>query len=206
MTNEHTIAALCARSDANARARGFVDDANPRPFYSSIILLHSELSEALEDFRAHRGIDEVYYEYNNNGVVLRMDGNSTAYSEMTPENRATLKPCGIPIELADFVIRVCQECGTAGKGQELHVAFITAAYDDNDLTCFEQMLAEAHRFTSLAYSAVSTKTGDGVDQLGTALYIVFMFCKKNHIDLWAAIDEKAAFNLTRSHKHGGKKL
>lgn len=47
-------------------------------------LMTSELSELLEDFRAGRGMTEVYYE---------------------PQANLTEKPCGIPIELADLFIR-----------------------------------------------------------------------------------------------------
>ncbi len=44
-------------------------------------LLHSEVSEAYEDYRNGHGIRTIYYE---------KDG----------------KPCGIPIELADLIIRI----------------------------------------------------------------------------------------------------
>jgi NTP pyrophosphatase (non-canonical NTP hydrolase) len=50
-----------------------------------IALCHSELSEALEDYRNGRRIDAIYYEND--------------------------KPSGIPIELADVVIRVFDICG-----------------------------------------------------------------------------------------------
>lgn len=57
-----------------------------RTFGDLISLMHSELSEALEEFRTGRRYDEVYWK----------DG----------------KPEGIPIELADVLIRVLQFCGT----------------------------------------------------------------------------------------------
>ncbi|GIM47007.1 hypothetical protein DNHGIG_25560 [Collibacillus ludicampi] len=60
----------------------------PRTFGEIIALVHSELSEALEDFRAGRRINEIYYEGD--------------------------KPCGIPIELADVVIRIFDTCGYYG--------------------------------------------------------------------------------------------
>jgi len=53
-----------------------------RTFAEYIVLMHSELSEALEEYRANHEPDEVYFK----------DG----------------KPEGIPIELADVLIRVLE--------------------------------------------------------------------------------------------------
>jgi hypothetical protein len=204
---DHTIAALCVRSDAISRDKGWVDDANPRPFYSSTALMHTELSEALEDFRGHRDLDEVYYEYQEGGVRISI----LMHEQHKREGHAPLKPCGIPMELADFVIRICQECGTTGRGAELDRAFNTfiieggPVIDGKDQT-FEEMIADAHLFTSMAWSAVRRQVSNGVQDLAAALSIVFAFCHKNGVDLWAAIDEKEAFNRTRPHRHGGKRL
>jgi len=61
----------------------------PKTFGDVIALCHSELSEALEEFRNGRKPTEIYYS----------DGG---------------KPEGIPIELADVVIRVFDFCGKEG--------------------------------------------------------------------------------------------
>lgn len=93
---------------------GFKDASVPE----DIALMHSELSEALEDYRAGKLPHETWH-----------------------ENREPLnKPCGIPSEMADVVIRV------------LH------------------------------------------------------FCGKHGIDLQKAVEEKMAFNESRTYRHGGKKI
>ena len=54
-----------------------------------VALIHSEVSEALEEYRNGRAQTEVYYGENG-------------------------KPEGIPIELADVIIRIFDFCGYAG--------------------------------------------------------------------------------------------
>ncbi|UUZ85636.1 hypothetical protein LJK88_20320 [Paenibacillus sp. P26] len=70
----------------NAIDKGWHEE--PRSFGEIIALIHSELSEALEDYRNGRRFTETYYEGE--------------------------KPCGIPSELADAVIRVFDACGYLG--------------------------------------------------------------------------------------------
>lgn len=63
---------------ANAEAHGFHETPNPIP--QSLCLMHSELSEALEDYRDGK-------------MALTID----------PETR---KPTGFPSEMADVIIRI----------------------------------------------------------------------------------------------------
>jgi len=122
------------------KAKGFYD--SPATFGERIALIHSELSEALEDFRAGERPDQTWYE-NPSGVLPskgRFDSPVARVVDQDEVNERLRKPCGIPSELADAIIRI---------------ADLAVHYG---------------------------------------------------IDLDAAVAEKLAFNKTRPHKHGGKKL
>ena len=82
-----TIKELIERAHENAVKHGWWD--NDRSFAEQIALMHSELSEALEESRNGNKPTEIYYSYGN-------------------------KPEGIPIELADCIIRIFDTCGKYG--------------------------------------------------------------------------------------------
>ena len=201
---EHTIAALCLRSDQISREKGWVKDTDERPYHTAFILQVSELSEALEEYRNNKPITEVYYR----------DAGGTQFQTLEMANKCSLhvrKGEGIPIELADFVIRVCQRCGTDGVADQLDSAFVRFSKDvdpTDPMFCdFERMLAEVSWLAAYAWRA--EEEGDQairVSRLAAALTVVFSFCEIAHIDLWAAIDEKEAYNRTRPMRHGGKKI
>ena len=66
-------------------------------------------------------------------------------------------------------------------------------------------MAERHLDLSNAY--VQQKKKEMVlRNLANCINQTFDFCKFHNIDLWAAIDEKEAYNRTRSERHGGKKI
>ena len=68
---------------ANALAHGWHD--TERSFPEILMLLVSEIAEAMEEFRNHRGVNEIYFIGD--------------------------KPEGIPIEVADLLIRVFDWAG-----------------------------------------------------------------------------------------------
>jgi hypothetical protein len=210
-TSEHTVTALCKRSDEISRAAGWVDDANPRPYETGASLMHSELSEALEDYRNHKPLNQIYYE-----MKFKIPGKDNAMAIVGVSELEAIgiagpgaelvnkKPCGIPIELADFIIRVCQEVGTSGWTEEFSRRYYAST--EPLRTSFDKLLADLHLFTSKSYEAFLKKDlGSQIWYLANGVYTAFTFCDWNNIDLWAAIDEKEAFNRTRAFRHGGKK-
>lgn len=109
-----TINELVSRAHENAVRHGFWD--KPLDFGTAIALIHSELSEALEEHR--NGNPMIYYphcrciEWGGKCIPIAADD--------CPDNPETCgayqkgKPEGIAVELADAVIRIADLCGYMG--------------------------------------------------------------------------------------------
>lgn len=91
-----TVAEICRDAYANALAKGFYEGAKPS-IGDRLALIHSEVSEALEEYRAGHPLTEIYE--GENGKLE-----------------------GFPIELADAVIRIADLCGWLGIDLEAAIA------------------------------------------------------------------------------------
>lgn len=100
----------------NAVEHGWWDE--PRSFGEVVALCHSELSEALEEYRA--GKPALYYPCKLGGVCVDdMPYDDVECLERTPGMQETClrkesKPEGIAVEMADCMIRILDWCGKEG--------------------------------------------------------------------------------------------
>lgn len=93
---------------ANAQEHGWWED--PRTFGEIIALCHSELSEALEEYRDNK--PNVYF------VIKTQQADGSIIPEIRTDygdgNYQGEKPEGIATELADCIIRILDYCAYAG--------------------------------------------------------------------------------------------
>jgi len=94
---------LVKKAHENAVNKGFWDEEPS--FGEQIALMHSELSEALEEYRRGHKENYLYSSTCHTGCE-----SLTAQCNTCPD----AKPEGIPIELADTVIRIFDTCGKYG--------------------------------------------------------------------------------------------
>ena len=98
---------LCKDAHENAKAKGWWE--TEKSFGELIALCHSELSEALEEYRDGNKVDAIQ-------TVCNLGRNINANWCYVPTcNKCEhYKPEGIPIELADTLIRIFDMCGHYG--------------------------------------------------------------------------------------------
>jgi hypothetical protein len=126
----------------------------PRSFGDLIALVHTEVSEAYTEWRHGHALDEIHYTYTaaqpgQQATARSLRGKTYVYVgheewttedpmdssdwvELAPETAARLgydcEPEGVPIELADIILRVLDIAG--GKGIDIEGALrIKAAYN-----------------------------------------------------------------------------
>ncbi len=122
-----TISQLVYRAHDIAQNHGFWE--NRPEFGTAIALIHSELSEALEEDRAAR--PPLYFPCNNGGMCVE-EGNpgvkcgSRVWNPDEPDTYCkaiSKKPEGYGVELADAVIRIADLCGALHIDLERIISF-----------------------------------------------------------------------------------
>ena len=94
----------------NAKEKGFHDPEVRPSVGESIALMHSELSEALGDHRKGHAPNEVWYQTPRGWRADAMCGPDDLNASL-PGSTQLYKPCGIPSEIADVIVRCLDFCG-----------------------------------------------------------------------------------------------
>lgn len=149
---------------------------------SQICNLHCELSEAWQEYRNGHAIDEIYC------AVARCQN-----ALMCKERCLEYHPQGIPIELADFCLRVCDWMGKKGIEYPQHDKYTWV-----ECYTFEWFIEELH--------GVLEGENFPLDEASYILDSVSINCEKMGIPLEDAIRQKMEYNRTRPWRHGGKRV
>lgn len=175
-----------------------------RPLYEIIALIHSELSEALEEYRNGRPF--IYYPCNAGGVCDdEIKPNSCDSKSYNPENPGapcsakSEKPEGIAVELADVVIRILDYCGR----EKINIAdILEERRAGNDSLFFTELITECHYLISMAYK---DRKKDKLICFAECIALIDFWLEENGISLIEVLKLKHEYNKTRPYRHGGKK-
>ncbi len=176
MISREKINQLTIEAYENAKSKGFHDrEEEPE---ERVALLHSEISEALEDFRKHK---------------------------MALEIMESGKPIGFPSEIADIAIRLFDLFGK--HNQKFNLLALNGEYGiDREYFSNRSIPWWIHEFHHSLNSSLDTFRDERYNFtcLDVLLCKILLFCEFYDIDIEKAIEVKMFFNKGREFMHGGK--
>lgn len=189
-----------------------------RPLYEIIALIHSELSEALEEYRSNKPF--IYHICKSKGhccieesliytdtVVESMKCKSLEMRKLCNTSKCpdkSEKPEGIAVELADVVIRILDYCAR----ECIDIAdVLEERRAGNDSLSFTELITVCHSLINGAYMSKAYKFKDYINPICFAecIALIDFWLEENGINLIEVIKLKHEYNKTRPYRHGGKK-
>ena len=168
---------------------------------TKIALIHSEWSEALEEYRAGRPM--VWYKCREGGEVapVCVENACAAWAngdcDICSRDK---KPEGIAVELVDGVIRIIDLMAA----KEMMAADL--GYFSYGECTLPHLVAALHSFVSLAGIALyAHKIDEAEASLNRCIYWTFHWLKAQGVDMDELMRLKHEYNKTRSYRHGGKR-
>lgn len=191
--NNETLKQLQKEIHAMAVSKGWWEgERNTDEIFANI---HSEISEAWEEFRNGSAEPEIYFE----GEMLTVGGKRVAKCYPACMEQAAEwadkggKPEGIPIELSDCVIRILD--AAEALGWDVRIERYGETYET-----FASLICSLHGHLTDAWDC-----GSNGSSLTQTLEDITTWLKENGLDLEQTIRLKMAYNATRPYRHGGKK-
>lgn len=148
-----------------------------RPLEDATVMIHCELSEAVEEYRNGHGLTEIYY--NDDG-----------------------KPEGVPVELADAVIR------TLDTAVKYNPYYLESRLLDELPDTFSVFIERCHTLICCISDSYSLTR---LLRLPTTNYarligLIEAWFEANGMDLWRVCRMKHEYNKTRPYRHGNKRM
>ena len=200
---------------ANAVAHGWWD--GERDYEEIYALIHSEWSEALEEYRT--GNPDRWFACKKGHVVDKCtdpDRQLCVEPSQIPCQHLDAKPEGICVELIDGVIRIMDYLGKTGGAQEYNAEPATYYFAmegpegeewtrDVESWSLPRLINELHSETFAACALRREKESDlEAEALLQAATLVWTWVGGQGLDPAPLLAEKHAYNLTRPYKHGKK--
>lgn len=178
----------------NSKAHGWWDEE--RTAAEIVCLSHSELSEALEEYRNNRPM--VY------GLMIHGDEKDTPYREtdMAAIRERGLKPEGVAVELVDAAIRGMDWLAHNGTSGLLRGK---CSLEGEELDCeIPSLIAYLHK----TISASIWWFGTSIEPYHIADMVTSVreWLEAHDIDFEAVLALKHEYNKGRPYRHGGKRI
>lgn len=198
----------------NAVDHGFWE--GEKDITESMALIHSEWSEALEEYRANRPM--IWYECKEVEHATpklcnpKDEWDCLAYDEQENCKHRGKKPEGIAVELIDGCIRILDLFGKYGRkcsastvtelANRIHFSNPTLTKDSP----LPRLVCALHGLTAKAADRTFELTHKEIalTPLEPAMGLVFFWLRENGIDPEKLMIEKHEYNKSRPYKHGKK--
>ena len=185
------------------------------PSFGDLVdLMHSELSEALEEYRAGR--DMVWYACTEGTPEHPCDPKDIYDCEMSGQEASCAyrseKPEGIAVELADCIIRILDWMGKEQMDADKLMYESTQRVMPEvpkriNNTSFGNCISRWHLLLSLGYVHWCREPGEyAALRIALCMAEILDWAGKEGVDMEAIIREKMEYNKTRPYRHGGKLL
>lgn len=201
-----TMAEWAKEIHENAVAHGWWEEE--RTISEVCALIHSELSEALEEARAARPMMYVMDEYNGEYI-------------QNPKYFGAKKPEGIAVELADAVIRMLDWMAYCGQeyrldtveeqGERIAAGYARSETEPEELPEFVAYLHDIVSMIHLRLMDIDRVRGRGQKKkrqtealaaAGSVVFLVNSWLRMQGIQLKEVMEIKHRYNKTRPYKHG----
>lgn len=198
-----TLNAWSKRIHENAVAHGWWE--NERTFAEVVSLFHSELSEALEEFRANRPM--MYFPCKSTGRLCVDDRkNENLICGSRHENCRSEKPEGIAVELVDCVIRILDFLGHENINVDEVIASDTPRTDELKDVTLPEAVADLHYIISHSYEYSESGCTERNKYLCVAVEYIRKWLELHGENMEKIMLIKHEYNRTREYRHGGKAL
>ncbi len=166
-----------------------------------LTMIHSEISEAVDEYRNARPMVYVPDLVSDDEAVPRYETDWAKFDGRKPE--------GIAVELADMCIRIFDLMAHCGCEDVLQVTDLLLLGGRMERS-LPHLAAELHDDVSGAYRAMRVLTSEQVQaddtiDLVDAVYLIADWLRNRKINLWDVMRLKHEYNKTRAYRHGGKK-